>query len=104
MKVEYKGYEIEVKRERCMGGWMLLYYSIFRLSDGYEVTSGFTEDQSSVKEYVGYMKERIDAELAIAPRYRWAKARPAAPMRKALSAAYIAGSNDNFQAMKGRFK
>ena len=25
-------------------------------------------------------------------------------MRKALSAAYIAGSNDNFQAMRGRFK
>ena len=64
MKVEYKGHEIEVKRERCMAGWMLLYYSIFRLGDGYEVTSGFTEDQSSVKEYVGYMKKKIDDELA----------------------------------------
>ena len=75
MKVEYKEHEIEVKRERCMGGWMLLYYSIFRLSDGHEVTSGFTEDQSSVKEYVGYMKERIDAELADG---KWRKGKCAA--------------------------
>lgn len=64
MAEEYRGHEIEVSREPCMGGWPMLYYSIFRASDGYECTSGFTEDQSSVKEYMGYMKERIDAELA----------------------------------------
>ncbi len=64
MKVSHRGHEIEVKRDRCMGGWSVLYYSIFRESDGYECLSGFTEDTSSVREYVGYMKERIDAELA----------------------------------------
>ena len=42
----------------------LLYYSIFRLSDGYECTSGFTEDTSRANVYVGYMRDRIDAELA----------------------------------------
>lgn len=64
MKTEYRGHEIEVKRERCMGGWTMLYYSIFRISDGYECTSGCTEDTSPVRTYVGYMKERVDAELA----------------------------------------
>ena len=64
MKVEYKGHEIDVWRERCLGGWPLLYYSIFRMSDGYECTSGFTEDTSPVRTYVGYMKKRIDAEIA----------------------------------------
>ncbi len=64
MKVVYRGHEIDVRRERCMGGWPLLYYSIFRVSDGHECTSGFTEDTSPVRAYVGYMKERVDAELA----------------------------------------
>lgn len=64
MKTVYRGYEIDVRRSRCMGGWPMLYYSIFRVSDGYECTSGFTEDTSPVRTYVGYMKERVDAELA----------------------------------------
>lgn len=64
MKIVYRGHEIDVRREKCMGGWPMLYYSIFRVSDGYECTSGFTEDASPVRTYVGYMKERVDAELA----------------------------------------
>ena len=64
MKISYRGPEIDVKREPCMGGWPLLYYSIFRESDGYECLCGFTEDTSAVRTYIGYMKERVDAELA----------------------------------------
>lgn len=64
MKVVYKGYEIDVRREKCMAGGPMLYYSIFRVSDGYECTSGVTEDESRVQTYVGYMKARVDAELA----------------------------------------
>jgi hypothetical protein len=64
MKTTYKGHEIDVRREQSMGGDDLLYYSIFRVSDGYECTSGFTTDSSTPAEYTGYMKERIDAELA----------------------------------------
>lgn len=64
MKVVYRGHEIDVRRERCMGGRLMLYYSIFRVRDGHECTSGFTEDTSPVSTYVGYMKERVDAELS----------------------------------------
>ncbi|MBO9380217.1 hypothetical protein GG804_25965 [Sphingomonas histidinilytica] len=64
MKTVYRGHEITVTRERCLGGWDQLYYSIFRQSDGYECTSGHTEDESPVPVFVGYMKERVDAELA----------------------------------------
>lgn len=64
MKTIHRGHEIDVRRERSMGGDDLLYYSIFRVSDGYECTSGFTSDSSTVAEYTGHMKARIDAELA----------------------------------------
>lgn len=64
MKVNYLGHEIDVKRERSLGGQQMLYYSIFRVSDGYECTSGCTEDASSVLEYIDHLQARIDAELA----------------------------------------
>ena len=64
MKVVYKGHEIEVTSARTLAGYDGLSYSIFRVSDGYECTSGFTEDTSKVRTYVGYRKKRIDAELA----------------------------------------
>jgi hypothetical protein len=64
VKEVYRGHEIKVTRERSMGGDDLLYYSIFRESDGYECSSGFTYDDSPVRTYLQYMKERVDAELA----------------------------------------
>ena len=63
MKVEYKGYDIEVNREDCLGGWKNLYYSIYRKSDGFECVCDFTEGEDTVDDYIKYMKERIDAEL-----------------------------------------
>lgn len=64
MKTTYRGHEINATRERSMGGDDLLYYSIFRISDGFECASGFSYDESPVPTYIKYMKERIDAELA----------------------------------------
>lgn len=64
MKTTYRGHEITVTRERCLGGWDQLYYSIYRQADGYECAAGHTEDASPLATYVGHMKERIDAELA----------------------------------------
>ena len=63
MKTVYRGHEIEVYRDECLAGYSLLYYSIFRLSDGYECDSGFTEEKATVREMIGYLKERIDNEL-----------------------------------------
>lgn len=64
MKTIYKGHEIDVHRSPSMGGEELLYFSIFRISDGYECLSSFTTGSDTVRDYVRYMKERIDAELA----------------------------------------
>jgi len=67
MKVNYRGFEIDVKRERALGGWDNLYFSIIRLSDGYIMEDSFTTGDDTVREYIGYMKERIDAEIAEFP-------------------------------------
>lgn len=64
MKTSYRGYEIEVHREKCMGGWENLYLTIMRESDGKYVEDSFTEGSDTVPDFIGYMKERIDAELA----------------------------------------
>lgn len=64
MKRIYRGYEVSVNREMCLGGWPMIYYSIFRESDGLECTSGFIDTNDSVKTIFQTMCDRIDSELA----------------------------------------
>lgn len=64
MKATYKGYEIDCHRAESLGCGEYLYFTITRLSDGYMPVDSFTSGVETEKEYVGYMKERIDAELA----------------------------------------
>jgi hypothetical protein len=62
VKVEYKGYEIDVYREKCMGGWGMLYYSVFTI-DGHECLSNFEGSEEAVRDKIGQLKELVDAEL-----------------------------------------
>lgn len=64
MREIYKGHEIDCHRAVSMGGWGNLYYSVFRMSDGYEVTSGFSSGNDKIRDYIGYMRERVDAYIA----------------------------------------
>jgi hypothetical protein len=64
MKAIYKGHEIEVCRDECLAGYQLLFYSIFRLSDGYECDSGFSEEETTVRNMIKNLKERVDNELS----------------------------------------
>ncbi|HZJ99495.1 MAG TPA: hypothetical protein VFC79_05795 [Tissierellaceae bacterium] len=65
MKVVYRGHEIEVTREKCLGGWSELYTSVFRLSDGLECICSVEDSAEKIVDQVRYMKERIDEELAL---------------------------------------
>ncbi len=63
MKSIYRGFEIEVYRERCMAGYPLVYYSIFRISDGWEFDSGFYDTADTVREMIKDMKAKVDHYL-----------------------------------------
>ena len=58
MKIIYKGCEIEVTREKCLGGWDMIYFYVF--DDGFEVTSGFSETTDTVREVIKDMKKLVD--------------------------------------------
>ncbi len=64
MKKVYKGYEIEVKREMCLGGWSQLYFTIYRIADGQEMECSFEDSAETVREKVKHMVARIDNEHA----------------------------------------
>jgi hypothetical protein len=63
MKCKYRGFEIDVTRDESLGGDEFLYFSIFRISDGYEIESSFSSGSEKVREFIDYMKKRIDKTL-----------------------------------------
>jgi|SRR5271157_110792 len=64
MRVEYRGFEIDAHREKCMAGYDLLYFSVLRKVDGWFLEDSYTEGSDKVRDYIGYMKERVDAYIA----------------------------------------
>ena len=62
MKVKYKGYEIGVSRESSLDGCSMIYYTITRMSDGYECVCSFEDSSETVRDKVRQLKERIDNE------------------------------------------
>lgn len=63
MKTTYRDHEIKVTREKCLGGWDILYFSIFRIADLYECLSGFEDSEDNIEDKIQQLKNRIDDEL-----------------------------------------
>lgn len=63
MKSHYKGFELEAHREKCLGGWSMLYYSAVRESDGWEIISSFMDSSDTVREIIKDLKQSIDDYL-----------------------------------------
>jgi hypothetical protein len=64
MTVDYRGFEINVVKDRCLAGYDLTYFSIFRKSDGYEIASGNSDDADTASTWVGMMESRVDGFIA----------------------------------------
>jgi hypothetical protein len=63
VKLSYCGHEIEVRRERCLAGYDLTYFSIVRESDGFVVEDSFTEGEDAVSEMMEHLIRRVDDEI-----------------------------------------
>lgn len=61
MKIMYKDFELEVKREDCMAGYPLTYYTIYE--DGYEHVCSFTESTDTIRDIIKDLKEWVDYYL-----------------------------------------
>jgi hypothetical protein len=62
MVVKYKGYTIDVKREKCMAGYSLLYYSVYT-PDGEEIICNYEDSAEKVRDMVKFMKNRVDEHI-----------------------------------------
>lgn len=58
MKRNYRGFEIEAKREKCLAGYPLLYYSVFQ--DGREWDSGFEDSEEWESTKLKQLKDWVD--------------------------------------------
>ena len=55
----YKGFKVCGQKEKCLGGYQMIYYQIYD-KDGVEVVSAFTEDATPFKKYTIGLKELVD--------------------------------------------
>ena len=60
MKSIYRGFEIEARREQCLAGYDMAYYTAVRQSDGYEMIASFTEGRDPLREIIKGIKADID--------------------------------------------
>ncbi len=60
MKVDYKGFELEVNREKCLAGYSLLYCTAYRKSDGYELICYSEDSAETVREKLRDLKTSVD--------------------------------------------
>ena len=59
----YKGFEITVERDVSLGGEDLLYYSIFRDEDGWNMESSFTSGSEDLLSMSNYLREHVEDYL-----------------------------------------
>ena len=60
MKLNYKGYELEAKKERSMGGEYRVYYFIIRISDRFVEIEGSMCGEEYIRTVIVYLKRHID--------------------------------------------
>jgi hypothetical protein len=62
MKCNYKGFELSVTREKCLGGWNQVYIWAYHNKIG-EVISDHCDDSDTVASHMKYLKKTIDDML-----------------------------------------
>lgn len=63
MKINYKGFEINVTREKSLGGWDNIYYYIMRIDDGWFLEDSFSTGEDDLREFAYGLKDIVDDYL-----------------------------------------
>lgn len=63
MKTRYRGFTIDVRREKCLGGWEMIYYTVMRDSDGWFFQDNFCDTEDTIQTMTRAMKYQIDDYL-----------------------------------------
>ncbi|MCY8549449.1 hypothetical protein MOD25_05965 [Bacillus haynesii] len=63
MKVNYRGFEIEAKREKALGGWDSIYYTVMHEDDGWFLEDNFYECEDVIEDFVNDLKKLVDDYL-----------------------------------------
>lgn len=99
MKTKYRGHTINAERDASMMGDQMIYFWVVRDEDGYviEDSSTYAED-TSVREVISGMKERVDAEIV-----HWDKMRSRAKRFSSLAIKRYDSASDKDLAIKNVF-
>lgn len=63
MKLIYKGFEIEVEREKCLAGYSMLYFTVMELDTLWFLVDSFEDSSETIREKIKQMKEIVDDYL-----------------------------------------
>lgn len=63
MKVDYRGFEIDVCREQSLAGYSMLYFTVMRESDGWFLIDSFSESDDTPEDMVEGFKKSVDDYL-----------------------------------------
>jgi hypothetical protein len=65
MKVDYKSFEIDVYRDKNLSGEQMIFFSVFRKNDKWELTSGSLSGngEDTIRDWVNEMKSMVDDYL-----------------------------------------
>lgn len=63
MKINYKGFEINVTREKSLGGWDNIYYYIMRIDDDWFLEDNFSTGEDDLRDFAYGLKNIVDDYL-----------------------------------------
>ena len=56
----YRGYKLEARREKCMAGYSLVYFSATRMSDRWVAIDSFADTSDTVRTIIKFLRDRVD--------------------------------------------
>ena len=60
MKTTYRGFEIEAKRDKALGGWSCIHYYILHQEEGWFLADSFSDSEEKIRDFIHGLKSIVD--------------------------------------------